>query len=495
MAVAQEINLTNYATMLVQSSQGRSGSPDGNVYFNVANGTVEFITREELSQVNLGSGLEDNPLTNELAIKMEAIYAFENQERRVDEVLRQYERFTDASFKFAGAYEFVNSRKPEGSDREKIRGSGWVERALDNGVDRIYFGGRSLGNVESGSQPYYQLASGGAPSDFAKAGAVDEAVQVYGDTGNTPTDSGAGNFDTRTYYAMSVRTFGYNYDRKTLTDSGLSQADGYAAGFALAESLHLTTNAYSLADVYGGSQIAPWTGMSLEELDTPQSETGFNEADGNFTWVLHNTNNASLNECIAFLDALAQTDNDINAHATNVTNGKRVGTWYSYDAQGRIVTRSGTGSGGLFIENVPTADQQRVVFTDDASGTKTYPFQVQVEIDPGANAIADANAWYHVYYLDGSGAADYNTSGAVTVQDASSSDVKGNVATDVSGGRIIFTYDYDGNTQAGLSAGADKVIVVVVEGDGGATQQKVEATITRDAVVRITCAPGIETNV
>lgn len=494
MATAQEINLSNYDTMLVQSTQGRAGSPDGNVYFDTSNGLIEFITAEELANVDLGSGSEANPLTNELGIKMEAIYAFENQERRTDESLRQYDRFTDASFKFAGAYEFVNSRKPASNDREKIRGSGWIERASDNGVDRIYFGGRSLGNIESGSQPYYQLASGGAPTDFAKAGPVDEAVQVLGSTGNTPSDATAGDFDTRTFYAMSVRTFGYNFDQKTLTDSGLSQADGYAAGFALAETAHLTTGNYTLADVYGGAQIAPWTGMSLERLASAQTETGFNEVDGNFTWVLSNANNGTLDQCVAFLDALAATDDDIDSGAVTVTNGKRVNTWYTYDAQGRIVTRSGADSLGLFIENIPTADEQRIVFTDDASNTKTRPFQVSVEIDPGANAIADTNAWYQVYYSDGAGAADYNTAGAVTVQDSSSTDVKGNVSTDVVGGRITFAYDYDGNTQAGLSAGADKEVVVVVEGDGGATQQKATATITRDAVVRITCAPGLETN-
>ena len=49
MATAQLIDLSNYDTMLVQSTQSRGGTPDGNVYFNTTSGTIEFITKQELS--------------------------------------------------------------------------------------------------------------------------------------------------------------------------------------------------------------------------------------------------------------------------------------------------------------------------------------------------------------------------------------------------------------------------------------------------------------
>ena len=496
MATAQLIDLSNYDTLLVQSTQGRSGTPDGNIYFDLTSGTIEIITASELATVDLGSGLEANPLTDQLGILGIALYAFERQERRVDENLRKYESYFKANFRFAGAIEVLNSRKFAASDRAKLRGTGWVERASDGGVDRIYFGGRSLGTgIESGSQPYYQLADGGAPSNFAKVGVVDEAVQVFGSTANTPSDATAGSFDTRTFYSMSIRTFGYNYDRKGLSDSGLSQTDGYAAGFALDESPHLTTGTYSLADVYGGSQVSPWTGMSLEKLAVAQTETGFNEGDGDFTWVLSNSASGTLDQCIAFLDALAQTDDDIDSGAETVTNGKRVGTWYSYDASGRVVTKSGADSLGLFIENIPTSDAQRVIFTDDTAITRSRPFKVEVSIDVGANALADVNAWYHVFFADGAGSLDYNTGSAVTVLDDAGSAVKGNVQTDQVGGKIVFTYDYDADTTAGLTAGTDKDMIVLVEGDGTATQQDTSFTVTRVASIAVTCSPSLETNV
>ena len=333
MAAPTLIDLSNYSTLLKLSTNARGSAPNGNIFFNVASGTIELITLEELATVDLGSGAEANPLTNQTGIFIGAIYAFERASRRTNEFLRQYDSSLSGTFKFAGAYELINGRlfsttgSPVTDDRKKVRGSGWLERGSDGIVDKIWFGIRSLGNIESASQPYYQLSAGGAPVDFAKAGDIDEAIEV-----TAPAN----------YLTNKVRTFGYNFDEKTLVDSGITEMSGYSAGFALGESVHLTTGAFALADVYGGAQIAPWTGMTLEKLASAQSEDGFTQGDGKlFTWVLHNNGSGTLNECVAFLDALAQTDNDIDSGALTITNGKRVGTWYTYDAQGRVVTRSG----------------------------------------------------------------------------------------------------------------------------------------------------------
>lgn len=561
------IDLSNYASTLHQSSISRSGTPNGNCYFNKSTGAIEFISATEAAtytpiaataattistassdqvtratgsfwadgwrpgmrftlanhgtddgtytieaisangqaittvetSISGAAGSGDETLagavtTNALievdGLKFEGIYAFENQERAYDEDLRKYDRWTSGTFKFGGAYNFINSRKPSTTaDRSIIRGSGWNEIASDGGIDRIYFGNKGLSNIEATSQPYYQLSIGGAPVNYAKQGQIDEAVQVYGSTANTPSDAGAGNFDTRTYEAVSVRTFGYNYDRKeTTTDLGIAELGGYSTGFAVNETPHLTTGNYTLADVYGGSQISPWTGMTLEKLASPQTETGFNEADGDFTWVLNNTVPGNLDQCVAFLDALAQTDDDIDSGAITVTNGKRVGTWYSYDAQGRIVTNAPFSGEGLFLENIPTADEQRVVFTDDSGNTKTRPFVVSVEATVGATAKADANAWYHSFF-----AANYNTAGAVTVQDSGASEVKGFASTANGSNVISFAFDYDGDTVGG-TAGTNKNCVFLCEGDGGATQAKTLYTITRQTTVAFACAPGVENN-
>lgn len=589
------IDLSNYADALVQSTQSRSGTPDGNIFFDTTNGRIELITAEELATVDLGSGLEANPLTNQLGIKFEAIYAFENQERRTDENLRKFDRFSKGTFKYGGAYELVNGRlfddvngsdtgtannsDGDSDDRVKVRGSGWIERT-STGIGRIYFGPVSLGNVESASQAYYQILEGDAPINFAKPGPVDEGVKVYGDNNedvyayataiataaaqtisvvaaagtftrssgsfltdgfaigdrfeaaglalNTGTytiksieatiitiideewtlltnESGDADeqltvtgFDRRLYLSQKLRTFGYNYDEKVLADSGVSQMDGYSVGFAIGESVHLTSGAYALADVYGGAKISPWTGMTLEKLAVPQTETGFTTADGDFTWVLNNTVPGNLNQVVAFLDALAQTDDDIDSGAITVTNGKRVGTWYTYSADGKIQPRVGTGDTGegLFIEGLVGTDKNRVIFTDDAGSTKIYPSYSNVSVAVGSDAVSDVLSWFHAFFLDGPAGADYNTANALTVEDSTATEVKGNVSG--SGFRtansILFEFDWYGDIIGGPIE-TDKDCVFLCEGDGGVTQAKTVFTLTSAASITASCIPLVETNV
>ncbi len=507
------IDLSNYDTHLVQSTQGRSGTPDGNIFFDVANKRIELITAEESASVEYPVGHpsytdgspEPNPLTEDLGLKFEALYAFENNERRIDEELRKFDRYFKGTFKFGGAYEAINNNKfddADGSassltvdDRFKIRGSGWIERDLVGAIGRIYYGNKSLGNIEALSQPYYQLIDGGAPVNYDKDGPIDEAVQVYGDNA---VDANTTTFDTRNYEALKVRSFGFNFDEKVLADSGVTEMGGYASGFALGESTHLTSGNYILAEVYGGGQTSPWTGMSLEELDTPQTETGFTTADGNFTWVVNNTVPGTLDEVVAFLDALAQTDDDINDHASNETNGKRVGTWYTYDAAGKILPRVGTGAvgEGLFIEGLLGTDKNRVIFTDDAGSTKVYPSYSNVSVSVGADAVADANSWFHAFFLDGPAAADYNTAAALTVEDASDTEVKGTVNSSGfrSGNNIAFEFDWYGDTIGGAIE-TDKDCVFLCEGDGGVTQAKTVLTLTSAASITASCTPLVENNV
>jgi len=247
------IDLTNYDSLLVQSTVGRVGTPDGIIFFDVANGIIELITVEEQATIDMtsrGGGASDpNPLTEDEGIKLEALYAFEREQRRLDETLRQYDIFFEGTFKFGGAYKIVKNRKfydtdtggansLTGDDRFKIRGSGWEETDLTGLLARIYYGNKSLGNIEPLSLPYQQLALAGPPTDYNKDGPIDEAVQVFG---NAAVDANTTTFDTRTYEALSVRTYGQNYDRKILADSGVSEMGGYSSGFALGESVHLTT--------------------------------------------------------------------------------------------------------------------------------------------------------------------------------------------------------------------------------------------------------------
>jgi len=495
------IDLSNYSATLIQSTQSRVGVPDGNVFFDTSTGKIEFISATELATFIVtdvthplyidGITPSSNPLLATDGLKFEAIYAFENQERAKDQVLRQFDRWTSGTFKFGGAYNFINARVPSlAQDRSIIRGSGWNELDATGTATRVYFGNKGLSNIFASSQPYYQLAVQGSAANFSKLGQIDEAVQVFGDAAN-------GNFDSRTYEAVSVRSYGNNYDRKETTkDLGISQLGGYSTGFALNESTHLTTNTTSMpfANVIT-TPTGVWVGMQLNHIATPVAKTGFSDATGTrlFSWELVNPNGASLDECVAWLDAFA-TQATMEADGLGVLTGhlgKDIETWYSYNASGQIVTKSGVNPAteGLYIQNVPVADQQRVVMTGDDGVIKAYSFSVSVEADIGSVAKADAKAWYHSFF-----AANYNTAGAITVLDSSATPVKGLASTANASNKIVFAFDYTGDTVGG-TANTNKNCVFLCEGDGGATQAKTLYTINQVTSIAFAASPSIENNV
>ena len=496
------IDHTNFATSLKESTTPRGSAPNGNVYFDTANNEIQLIGVDELATVDFGSGPVANALTNFDGLTMRALYNFENARRRVNEDLRKFKRGVKGSYRFAGAYNFVNGVKLDGSDRSKVRGSGFIEYAAigdgETAVDRVYHGVLSLVDIQPASVPYWALVVNTAEAtlqaatwtNFVRVGDINEVVQVFGSTANG--DAGAGSFDYRSRaLVVRVRTWGYNPGETTSVASGITEFSGFSGGYGVGETLN-PSNPYALVDVIGGAAVAPFTGLSIELKAVPEVGTGFNEADGNFSWVLNNSGGASVAQCAAFLDALSLQDSDIDT-GTGTYNGKKGRVWYTRNASGQVVTGS-VGGKGLLIKGLSPAESQKIVMTDDAGATKTYPFFPTCEIAVGDIAPTDPNAWYRVMYTNGAGPADFDTASAVTVNDSSGTPVNGNVAAAAAGGKISFTYAYDTNTQAGLAAGIDKAMVVLVEGDGVAAQAFAAFTMTRSTLVAVTCAPAADNN-
>jgi hypothetical protein len=479
------IDLSNYTTSLYRASS--AAFTDGNAFFDISAGTLEITDATTTPTLNLtthGGGASDpNPVINLDGVRLEAGYAFENQERRNSAgVLRGQDRFIQGTFKFGGAYEFVNGRTPANDATRKLfRGSGWRE-LTGAVVNRIYFGPKGLGAIVGTSIPSYQPSQYGSSVDFTKLGNIDEAIQVFGDAAN-------GNFDnTLSSHYFSIRTYGKNYDRiDTLGTLGITELGGYSSGAALSESDHLTTSegAYALADVYGGSQIAPWDGMTLEKLSSAQVETGFAGADGNFTWTLNNTGAGSLFECVAYLDAIAQADAVVTTGTASL-NGKDYDVWYDYTATGKIRPITGADDGlGVFIEGLTGADKQLVSYLDNGDVICVYPVFTAVSIEFGQGAIDDPLAWFNLFT-----ASTYNTATPVDYDDALTVPVKGDVSNTsvfITGANTFASFEHDFTTDGSVN------VIIICEGDGGVTQQKTAVTLS-DSTVSASCVPAVENN-
>ena len=503
MATAQLITLDNFDTLLVESSQGRDGTPDGNVFFNTANDTIELITREELAQVDLGSGLENNPLTNSTGITAQAIYAFERRQRRVNTALRRFKHGTEGRFQLAGAFVFTNGIKlaTNGSvdDRRKIRGSGIIEyAATGNGerdIDRIYFGVKSLNAIDSASQPYILLPASlsetdrqlAVPSDFFRSGDIDELVQVFGTTAFG--DTGAGDFDfTRRPLVVGVRPFGRTFGETDSISTGINRLGGFSTGFGIGDGPN-DDNVYSFDDIIT-NPIAPFSGMSYERFSTPQTRTGFTGGSAQFNVIISNANGGSLSQVAAYLDAIMTLDSDVDEGA-GVYRPKRGSRLYTR-VDGRIVTKQ-----GVHLDNISTSDQQQLSQTDNSGNANLYPFFPTIRVSVSDAWANDPNAWAQFMYTDGSGNQDFSTDNAVIVNDSSgnpavftSADVLGSAGAYF----IEFAYSYDTNTQAGLPAGTDKEVIGLAEGDGGAEPERTIFTITRNTLIPVSILSGADNN-
>ena len=450
------IDLSNFAATLYPSTQGRAGVPDGNVFFDYTNGKIEFIPVEELATFVVldtshplyidGIAASANPLIRADGLKFEAIYAFENQERAASFVLgespRKFDRFSKGTFKFGGAYEFIFGRIPSlAADRTIIRGSGWNELDADDVPIKKYFGNKGLSNIEATSQPYFQQSIQGTAIDFQELGQIDEGILVYQDLDG----NGVPDIDLTTYEAVSIRTYGKTYDRKnTVDDLGITELGGYSTGFALNEGPHLTTDpitAHPIASVYD-TPTGVWATMKLNHIAAPVAKNGeFSNDDGSvlFSWELVNANSANLDQMVAWMDAFSINTDEADGLLVNTGHlGRDIETWYCYNAAGQVVTKSGVApaSEGLYLQNVPTADQQRVVMTANDGVIKAYSFSVSVEADIGATAKADVNAWYHSWFF-----AAYNSAAAVVVQDTTPAEVKGLASAADVNNKIIFPFD------------------------------------------------------
>lgn len=470
---------------LKRSSQGRSGTPDGNIYFDTANGVLEIITADELATVDLGSGLEANPLTLDSKPTLRAIYELQQAERESDVSFQRHDPFLKGRFKLGKAFDFVYGRNL-GIDRTKIAGSGWREftGAVGTNINRIYFNISTLTSVLDTSQVYGQLAADGSTFDFARLGAVDEAFQVFGTTAFG--DTGAGNFDDRTYLAISVSTFGQRHQRVVLGDFGINELEGYGTLGALGEAPHPTTGNYTLADVYGGLQIAPFTGLAFDVLSSAETKSGFNEADGAFSLVIRNTGGATLDQVIAWLDALNDTDADVS-NTVNPWNGKQKDALYAYDAEG-----TPNFIDGVYIENLPASDLQRLKIFSDNGDAKTFPFVPEVRVSIPTAAQNTTTGKYVAFILDGDGAVDYNTDAAVILNDSSASPVQGAIGAFT---QISFGVPFDTFSQAGLTAPVDFTIRFMILSDGEFEEAFVDIEITRTSLIPASLTTSPENNI
>lgn len=350
-----------------------------------------------------------------------------------------------------------NGWKPANdTTRQMLRDGGWSEYTSAGTLARQYVGIVSLGEVSAGAQLYYQRASADGPTNFTFTDEVNEGIQVYG---NATADASTTTFDKRTFFKAYAREEQKTYSSSTLADTGQTATGAYTVNVLLSNATDLNA---LVAD--SGIGVAPYTGINVSYYSVAQS-IDINSAADNFPFsIIVDGNNATLQEIYTKVQYLLRQGTDINSAVTNSAGIKigKVQNDLMYFVGPDLYCRQ-----GVFVQNIDPAYLNNIYFLDDNGAARQYNFASAGKLQFNSFLTSGGTGYYRMYITDSvSGADDYGTATAITVNDKDGNPITGTIT----GGEINFTFAYDTNTQGGRSvftAPGGNVPVTVVAGNKG----------------------------
>ena len=330
----------------------------------------------------------------------------------------------------------ANGWKPlNDSTRQIMRDGGWEEYDSAGTLLRVYAGVVGLGSVNSGAQPYYQVDSSDAPVDFTFDDQANEGVQIYGNASN-------GNFDKRVFFKGFVREQGKKYSDSVLADTGKTSTGAYIVNLLLSNEDDL-----AITDLDSEMTNAPYDDIKVTYFSSDQSRT-IGGVAYNYK-VIVDGNGATLEQIHTKIQYLLRQNSDINQGADSV-NGQTA------DLLAVFVGSTLETTLGVFIDNIQNADSNRIKFKDVTGVFRENPFASAGFISFNSIMVG-AGSSYRLMYTTPEGLGnDYGESGAITVKDAVGNPITGTIGS----GEIPFSFDYDGDDEAG-TAGIDKQVTLI----------------------------------
>lgn len=374
-------------------------------------GTEVVIDTDNLTvQLVKAGNLTDDGAT------LKAIYSFLKEEWRSDDNLIRYDfpmtPITDEQMQIGVSSRTNGWNWADLTTRELIRTGGWQEVNVVGDVTAEYAGVISLGNLETGTQVYYQQVDGGSTVDFVLTGVVNQAVKVFDSTGPV---------DNRAYLKLFAREQGDIYATSQLSDIGVTTMTYQVYRFPLATANDIKIETADIdidANSDGTADVAPYSGMSISFFDSPQSRT-IGITSYNFG-VIIDGNNGTAEQIYEFVQWSLRQSSNINANTPNDISGVIAPELLRFvgDTLETIQAENPEGGGsGVFIDNFQTSDINRLVFRDNTGSTRTFPFTATLTINFSNTLQTDSDAIYRVFFTNDEAGAnvgnDFGTSGAI----------------------------------------------------------------------------------
>ena len=370
-------------------------------------------------------------------------------------------------------FEFLDGWTPkDDTTRNLIRNAGWAEKSSAGAIKRKYMGVVSLGTIGSTDQPYYRWNTG-SKVNFAFQGAINQAVQIFGDASNGNFDYSDG-ADTFTVYC---REQGKTYASSNNTAIGAPLLNYITYRFPLSNStdLKVATPDATIAST------APWNQVTVQYFTTDQNRNIDGTSAPFRIIVTDASGNATTQQIYEKLQYLLRQNSDIDTGAGSVIGA-------TADSLGSFLGDLYVGATSVAIDNL-NANFYNSVEQYDKNGVKRlYPFVAAGTINFGSNAgPGDFKYWM---FFDDTPSGDFGTDAAIVVNDKDGNPIQGTY----SGAAVNFSFAYDTNNQGGRTPATNAPVKVVGIGLTGGQYVQVDYTITRTQGQSILLAPAQERN-
>ena len=383
----------------------------------------------------------------------------------IDALSGQFQIGTDGSTYSGWKFSDTDSN----ATRNMLRDGGWSEYSAAGALLQQFSGFVGLGAVNSGAQPYYHLGATDAPVDFPFADQFNVGVKVFGDATH-------GNFDKRTYAKTFCREYGKKFKSSVLADTGATATGANKQNFLISNEDDLKILGLHGAEQATGDTAmagAPYSGITVAYYTANQSRT-INSVSCNFKTIIEG-NGATLEQIYAKVQYLLRQGTDIN---TGGTAGSKIGKIQS-DLLAFVGDTLVT-SNSVYIDNIQTADSNRIEFYDDGGTKRTNPYTAAGTISFNSVLVGAGSAYRLMYSAPAGAGNDYGEAGAITVKNAAGVDIAGTI----SAASINFDFDYD-NSTAGGTAGTDKAVTLIGIKPGTGKFAVATGTLTRSKTIAL----------
>jgi len=320
--------------------------------------------------------------------------------------------------------------------RQMLRDGGWSEYSSGGVLQRQYVGIVGLGGVSTGAQLYYQRDPADAPTNFTFTDQCNEGVQIFGDASN-------GNFDKRTFFKGFVREYAKKYKDSILADTGKTSTGANIVNLLLSneDDLKILANDAAMSG-------APYSAITVTYFAVDQNRL---IGGSNYPFkVIINGNSATLEQIYTKVQYLLRQATDIDSGAGTVI-GKTAAALLGFVGDTLETTT------GVYIDNIQSADSNRIVFKDQNGVNRTNPYEAAWNIAFNS-VLVGAGSSYRLMFTSPPGINnDYGEVGAITVNDAAGVPITGVIT----GSSISGTYDFDGNAQGGATPGTERAVTLI----------------------------------